>query len=231
VISTRIGAAISAVVRAVLSAVVNAVVRAAFGAVAAAVAAVVLVSACSTASGSTDSPGSHAAASSLTTQTALQGVSLAATARNQPSAAVRQAADRKITPVNHCAHNGYPQQVIVSIRHQHAWMCAHRKLVYSTAVTTGMLSASTKTPTGNYRIQARVRNTVLTLSTGATYAVKFWIPFDAPLYGFHDSSWQHFPYGSAKYKTHGSHGCIHLSLEAMRFLYRWSVRTTHVHIA
>ena len=68
-------------------------------------------------------------------------------------------------------------------------------------MTTGIAAQYTNTPTGNYVIQDRVRNTTLTLITGATYAVNYWIPFEAPLFGFHDSSWQNFPYGSPHYKT------------------------------
>ncbi len=79
----------------------------------------------------------------------------------------------------------------------------------------------TETPTGRYHIQGRNTDTVLTLNTGATYDVKYWIPFDAPLFGFHDSSWQHFPYGSPQYKTDGSHGCIHMPLKAIAYLYHW----------
>ena len=72
---------------------------------------------------------------------------------------------------------------------------------------------------------------MLTLNTGATYDVKYWIPFDAPLFGFHDSSWQDFPYGSAKYKTDGSHGCIHMPLKAIAFLYDWADIGADVDIA
>jgi lipoprotein-anchoring transpeptidase ErfK/SrfK len=71
----------------------------------------------------------------------------------------------------------------------------------------------------------------LTLNTGATYPVRYWIPFDAPLFGFHDSSWQRFPYGSPKYQTDGSHGCIHMPLRAIAWFYRWVARPTAVHIA
>lgn len=134
-------------------------------------------------------------------------------------------------PVNHCTHNRASQLVLVSIRAQHAWMCAKRRTVYSTGVTSGMAGPSTSTPTGHYTIQGRNRNTVLTLNTGARYAVKYWIPFDAPLFGFHDSSWQHFPYGSEKYRTRGSHGCIHMPLKAMAFLYRWADVGARVNIA
>lgn len=132
---------------------------------------------------------------------------------------------------NRCAHNDAAQKVIVSIAAQHLWMCAHHRLVRQTPVTTGMAGRWTNTPTGNYWIQGRDRDTTLTLNTGATYAVKYWIPFDAPLFGFHDSSWQHFPYGSPKYKTAGSHGCVHMPLRAIAFLYRWVARPTAVHIS
>jgi hypothetical protein len=134
-------------------------------------------------------------------------------------------------PKNYCAGNTAAQTVIVDVRKQHAWMCAKHQDVFDTGVTTGMVGQWTETPTGNYQIQGRSTNTVLTLNTGATYDVKYWIPFDAPLFGFHDSSWQRFPYGSPKYKTQGSHGCIHMPLRAMKFLFTWSARPTDVHIA
>jgi lipoprotein-anchoring transpeptidase ErfK/SrfK len=110
-------------------------------------------------------------------------------------------------------------------------MCADRRAVYDTAITSGIVGEWTSTPIGHYVVQDRVRHTVLTLNTGAQYRVKYWIPFDGPLFGFHDSSWQAFPYGSPAYKTRGSHGCIHLPLAAMRFLYRWASAPTEVYIA
>ncbi|MDT4899919.1 MAG: hypothetical protein QOJ78_849, partial [Pseudonocardiales bacterium] len=96
------------------------------------------------------------------------------------------------------------------------------RLVYSAAITSGIVGQDTSTPTGDYTIQGRNRDTVLTINTGAQYNVKYWIPFDAPLFGFHDSSWQDFPYGSAKYKTQGSHGCVHMPVRAIAFLYKWA---------
>jgi lipoprotein-anchoring transpeptidase ErfK/SrfK len=131
---------------------------------------------------------------------------------------------------NRCAHNHARRLVLVSITAQHAWLCARSRTVYSTAVTTGMSGADTRTPTGKYTIEGRNKNSVLTLSNGDQYDVKYWIPFDAPLFGFHDSSWQHFPYGSAKYKTDGSHGCVHMPLAAMKFLYDWARIGTNVDI-
>ena len=129
-----------------------------------------------------------------------------------------------------CTANNRPRWVFVSLRRQHLWMCARHRVVKDSAITSGMLGQYTETPTGDYRIQGRNRNTTLTLISGDTYAVKYWIPFDAPLFGFHDSSWQNFPYGSARYKTAGSHGCVHMPLAAIRFLYNWAEVGTAVRI-
>jgi lipoprotein-anchoring transpeptidase ErfK/SrfK len=93
-----------------------------------------------------------------------------------------------------------------------------------------MVGQDTETPTGTFHIEGLNRNSVLTLSDGATYHVRYWIPFDAPLFGFHDSSWQHFPYGSPKYRTAGSHGCVHVPLKAIGYLYRWADIGTTVRI-
>ena len=125
-------------------------------------------------------------------------------------------------PVNRCAANTAAQLVLVDISEQHAWFCAAARTVYSTAVTTGMDTPDTRTPTGHFRIQSKNTDATLVPSTGVPYPVKYWIPFQAPLYGFHDSSWQHFAYGSPRYRTAGSHGCVHLPLPAIEYLYRWA---------
>ena len=138
---------------------------------------------------------------------------------------------RPAVGVNPCARNTHAQLVKVSLREQRLWMCVHSTTVYTTAITSGMTTvADDKTPTGNFHIQGRNRNSVLTLNTGQQYTVKYWIPFSAPLYGFHDSSWQKFPYGSPLYKTQGSHGCIHMPLKAIAYLYHWAHVGTSVSI-
>jgi lipoprotein-anchoring transpeptidase ErfK/SrfK len=124
---------------------------------------------------------------------------------------------------NACAGNAAPQLVLVSVAKQHLWMCAANHLVYNAAVTTGAVDLPyDSTPTGSYQIQAKETDQTLTLLSGDQYQVNYWIPFDAPLFGFHDSSWQNFPYGSPRYRTEGSHGCIHTPLAAMKFLYNWA---------
>ncbi len=129
-----------------------------------------------------------------------------------------------------CATNTFAQLVRVSIRQQHLWMCAHHTLVRDTPVTTGIVGQYTSTPTGDYVVQALDRHSTLTLNTGQQYVVDYWIPFDGPLFGFHDAPWQNFAYGSAKYRTDGSHGCVHMPLAAIGFLYRWARVGAHVRI-
>ena len=93
-----------------------------------------------------------------------------------------------------------------------------------TPITSGAVSVASyyETPTGSFHIQTRERDTTLYPLAGGAYPVKYWVTFDAPLFGFHDSSWQTIPYGSAKYRTEGSHGCVHVPLRAMQFLYGWA---------
>ncbi|HET7741287.1 MAG TPA: L,D-transpeptidase, partial [Mycobacterium sp.] len=123
---------------------------------------------------------------------------------------------------NHCAGNTLSQLVLVSVSQQHVWMCAGTRTVYESAVTTGAVDLPyDETPTGTFVIQAKETDRTLTLLSGAQYQVKYWIPFDAPLFGFHDAQWQDIPFGSQKYRTKGSHGCVHMPLKAMAFLYHW----------
>jgi len=160
--------------------------------------------------------------------------SIASTAAGSSGASTPAARPPRVTPAaparTPCTANTRARWILVSLHRQHMWMCARHRVVRDTAVTTGMHGPGTETPTGSYRIQGRNRDTTLTLNTGATYAVRYWIPFDAPLFGFHDSSWQHFPYGSPRYRTAGSHGCVHMPLAAVRFLYKWAAIGTSVSI-
>ena len=120
-----------------------------------------------------------------------------------------------------CDDNTAAQRVIVSIAAQHMWLCDRTTKVYETAVTTGMAGKDTRTPTGQFTIEQKLRDQILDPQTGELYPVKYWIAFDAPAYGFHDSDWQTIPYGSAKYTTGGSHGCVHVPLTGIKKLWSW----------
>lgn len=127
-----------------------------------------------------------------------------------------------------CRHNQRRQLVVVSIARQHAWACDGDRTVLSTPVTTG--ARGDKTPRGSFAVQGIIRNTTLTTSGGASYHVRYWIPFHLGIWGFHDASWQTMPFGSGRYLTGGSHGCVHLPTKAMHQLFDWIHYGTTVRI-
>jgi hypothetical protein len=130
-----------------------------------------------------------------------------------------------------CTHNRRAQLIVVSIVHQHEWACAHHQTVLSTPVTTGATSRpGDATPRGTFAVQGLNRDTTLTTSAAGRYQVKYWIPFHLGVWGFHDASWQTMPFGSKAYVTRGSHGCVHMPLAAIRFLFHWVHYGTRVRI-
>jgi lipoprotein-anchoring transpeptidase ErfK/SrfK len=131
-----------------------------------------------------------------------------------------------------CLHNRKAQLVVVSIKRQHEWACAQHRTMLSTPVTTGATSRpGDATPRGAFAVQGLDRNTVLTTTAAGSYRVKYWIPFHLGVWGFHDASWQTMPFGSTGYVTRGSHGCIHMPLVAIRWLFHWVRYGTPVRIA
>lgn len=128
-----------------------------------------------------------------------------------------------------CISNAQPKWVVVSIKVQRVWMCAAKTQVYSTLVTTGAVNVGNGTPLGTWQVQSRETNRYL-VGPGYRDFVRYWMPFNGD-YGFHDASWQTMPYGAAGYRDNGSHGCVHLPLTAMRWLYNWAPVGTPVTIA
>ncbi len=181
-------------------------------------------------------PAAAKTAAARATPAAAKTAAARATPAAGKTAAARSTAAARTTPAatptssapSACARNHLAKAVLVSVARQHAWLCARQRVVYNTAVTTGAVDLPyDSTPTGTFHVQSITRNQVLTLLSGAQYTVKYWIPFDAPLFGFHDSPWQKMPYGSQKYRTKGSHGCVHMPLAAIKYLATWaSVGTT-----
>jgi hypothetical protein len=156
----------------------------------------------------------------------LQQLKAEQAARAAKPAVVR----RPVAPTGSCAGNLPGRKlVLISISSQHLRGCDGTRLVYSTAITSGAYLAGHATPTGTYHIYSKSRNLYLT-GPGYRYFVKYWIPFYAD-YGFHDSSWQAFPYGSPRYAASGSHGCVHLPAAAAAWLYGWAPIGTTVTIS
>jgi lipoprotein-anchoring transpeptidase ErfK/SrfK len=124
-------------------------------------------------------------------------------------------------PPTICSPNTLSELILVNITQQQLWACQGSALVYNTPVTTGAYQvAGDATPTGTWHIYAKERDTYLTGPTWDDF-VNYWMPFYGA-YGFHDATWQTFPFGGPQYPTQGSHGCVHLPLPAMAWLYNWA---------
>jgi hypothetical protein len=135
-----------------------------------------------------------------------------------------------------CANNpAGVDHIYVNIAQQHLWACSGGFLFTDTAVTTGaykLTNVHDATPTGTWRIYAKMRNVYLNGhdANGSWHDhVAYWVPFDGP-YGFHDASWQTFPYGSSLYATKGSHGCVHVPVAVLAKIYSWAPIGTRVTI-
>jgi lipoprotein-anchoring transpeptidase ErfK/SrfK len=152
---------------------------------------------------------------------------LAPTGAPAPGASVRISASVTPRPVTitlgddavSCLTNTYRKLVLVSITKQHLWACADHRQVNSTAVTTGASGSNDATPLGSWRVQGKQRDRYL-VGPGYRDFVKYWVPFDGD-FGLHDASWQTTPYGSPDYTQNGSHGCVHVPVSVMTWLYRW----------
>jgi lipoprotein-anchoring transpeptidase ErfK/SrfK len=179
-------------------------------------------------------PGTAAGSESRSAQPAAAGVasttptnapappSAAATSNSAASEPAVTAAPQVIadkvdsTP---CQTNSATQLVLVNLSQQRAWMCQGHQQVNSTSVTTGNVKAGEATPVGSWHVQAKQANRYLS-GPGYSDFVKFWIPFNGD-FGFHDASWQTFPFGSPLYKSAGSNGCVHLPTPTMAWFYSW----------
>ena len=159
---------------------------------------------------------------------AAADASARAAAATQAAAAAKQAAAARQPGSPACAETpAGVKHIYVSIGQQHLWACTGDVLLTDTAVTTGasaITNVNDATPTGTSEITGKSRNTVLAghdINGPWNDPVKFWMPFDGGI-GFHDSSWQTFPYGSDLYKTQGSHGCIHIPVAVIATLFDWA---------
>lgn len=130
--------------------------------------------------------------------------------------------------------------IVVSIGQQHLWACYGTQLVDDTPVTTGayaLTNSNDATPTGVFHVYYHATNTYLTGNdiNGSWHDyVYYWMAFydtrSGMTIGFHDASWQTFPFGGSQYATQGSHGCIHVPLGFMSWLYGWARNGTTVSV-
>ncbi len=156
------------------------------------------------------------------------GATVAATTAALQKAAPASFALTAVPPTV-CSANTKSQLILVNITQQHLWACQGPDQVYDSAVTTGAYATGDITPTGTWHIYAKERDTHLIGPTWNDF-VNYWMPFYSD-YGFHDATWQTFPFGGPEYPTQGSHGCVHLPLAAMAWLYNWSSIGTTVTVS
>lgn len=153
---------------------------------------------------------------------------ISATHRTQP----------KTTPsktVNPCIGNS-GKLLLVNIAAQHMWACEDAAVVRQSPVTTGRTiivdGVDDTTPVGAWKIYAKYRDIHLRGSDANGSwddPVQYWMPYDGSV-GFHDASWQTFPFGSSQYQTGGSHGCVHLPADIAAWVYGWAPIGTRVEV-
>lgn len=159
------------------------------------------------------------------------GVTVANTAPKQiatrPELTTTEVRSASAATAQYCSQNGVGKLLLVSISQQHIWACNGTQMVNESAVTTGasaLTNVDDATPTGTWHIYSKQTNTTLKgcdVNGCWNDPVAYWMPFDDQV-GFHDSSWQTFPYGSPLYTTQGSHGCVHLPLDFIGWVYSWA---------
>jgi hypothetical protein len=120
--------------------------------------------------------------------------------------------------------------VAIDLSRQFAKLCKGDQQVLTTYITSGATALGDGTPTGTWQLQGKQRDRYLYPAAGGAYYVHYWMPYNGD-YGMHDSPWQKFPYGSGKYRTKGSHGCVHFPRAAIAWMFRWAPIGTTVRIS
>lgn len=104
--------------------------------------------------------------------------------------------------------------VKISISNQTLEYYQKNKVVLKTDITTGQNNG---TPTGNYKVIKKARNTYLMTKEYKSF-VKYWIGFLGSNYGIHDASWRK-KFGGKEYLFNGSHGCVNVPADKAAKLY------------
>lgn len=170
--------------------------------------------------------GRHVSSRAASSQAADTSANAVSTALQEPTPGAQ--------PSSECTGNATGKTVFVSITDQHMWACDGTAMVKQSAATTGASDAPNGvddgTPVGTWHIYEKFRNLHLKGSDKNgpwDDYVQYWMPFDTAV-GFHDASWQTFPFGTPQYKTDGSHGCVQLPVSTAAWLYGWAPVGTKV---
>lgn len=154
----------------------------------------------------------------------------------------KMAADKWLKTGGHWYYldsNGYMRTdpyIFISIDEQTLYYYKDGSCYLKTPVVTGKLYGIKYhgTPTGNYRILSKQRNTHLKGleddgKTKYDSFVRYWMPFRGDGYGLHDADWRG-SFGGTIYKYYGSHGCVNMPVSAAGKLYNLITVGTFVRI-
>jgi hypothetical protein len=108
--------------------------------------------------------------------------------------------------------------VEISIDDQHLWFYKNDKLVVSTDVITGKVSAGWGSRTGIFTVNGGKRPNVGLVGSDYYAFVNYWMPYIEGVVGMHDCTW-HDEFGGDVFIYDGSHGCINIPLSQARTLF------------
>lgn len=110
----------------------------------------------------------------------------------------------------------------VDLTEQYARFYNNGSIVWEAPIVTGK-PGEHATPTGAWKINYRTSPQLLeSWKNGIrqwSVTVRYWMSFVKNSIGFHDATWQP-RFGGTWYKSHGSHGCINLSLDKASALFQ-----------
>lgn len=132
--------------------------------------------------------------------------------------------------------------ILVSLSKQRLYAYLNGHQVYTSLVTTGMISL--QTPTGTWHVYRKVSNVTFISPWGpgspyyyAPEHVNYVLEYDGLIY-LHDATWRsvfgpgtQYPHNDPKFGLeNGSHGCVNLPLNAAAWLYNWAPIGTTVQV-
>jgi len=108
------------------------------------------------------------------------------------------------------------RSAVVDLSEQRAYFYQNGKLWRTYLVSTGAVGHAT--PTGYFRVFAKVRMQDMGCFPGAEYCTKNvpWVTYFAPDVGFHGTYW-HNNFGHRM-----SHGCVNMPIDVAKYIYEWA---------
>lgn len=136
--------------------------------------------------------------------------------------------------VSHSSQDWGNTYVEVDRSAQYMWYIVDGAVAFQANVVTGLPTPDRATPTGVYYILYMQRNATLvgdrnpvTGQPSYRTPVAYWMPFTHMGHGFHDATWQP-TFGGNWYQSHGSHGCVNMSLNEAGTLFEMLETNTPV---